>query len=65
MKALMRCCRVAIAVSITSIVINSMVTLTAAIASLRRLFWRRIDVCFSQLGQDCLTSRRSADPVLQ
>jgi hypothetical protein len=31
MKALMRCCRVAIAVSISSAVINSMLTRTAAI----------------------------------
>jgi hypothetical protein len=32
MKALMRCCRVAIAVSITSAVINSTLTRAAAIA---------------------------------
>ena len=40
----------AIAVPITSAVINSMLKRTAAIASLRRPFWRRIDICFSRLG---------------
>src|SRR5436305_1777251 len=65
MKALMRCCRVAIAVSITRAVINSTPTRIVAIARLRRFFWCWIDVCFSRARQECLTSRRPVDPVLR